>query len=222
MAKSGETFFINSALSRILSQTTGDSALHDAFAVTMAFASRTSQNTVLVSLLLLAKTKEVLRRNSYHFAEYLCNAQALLVLYILMLFEDSGSGSALGDQDHALDLGRAADASFDAVRNRIMTLLQRGEDEIAIPQKLPRSTTKENSCLRLLFLESVRRTYLMFIFLEAVYVNLRKGYCELVPLLVTLSISLEGNLWNAQSEVGWASLAEAGKRKGLAEEGGWR
>ncbi|KAI9872994.1 MAG: hypothetical protein M1823_008029, partial [Watsoniomyces obsoletus] len=40
----------------------------------------------------------------------------------------------------------------------------------------------------------------------AVFGHLKQGYCELVPLLSSLPITVDGALWNAQNEAEWLHL----------------
>ena len=89
-----------------------------------------------------------------------------------------------------------AENSWALVQDRIMSLLDRQDYEIPAP-------VMGSAWLKWTFLESVRRTYLMWVFVEAMYQNLKQGYCELVPLLGTLPIALDGALWNAQTEAEW-------------------
>jgi hypothetical protein len=124
--------------------------------------------------------------------------------------DGSSNGNRYGS---ALDLSKAAESSFDAIRNRIMTLLQRSEDEIPTLTSPPSTSLSSSDqdhgkerWLRWLFLESVRRTYLSYIFVEALYANLRQGHCELVPLLATLPLAADGGLWSARDQEEWAAL----------------
>lgn len=183
MARSGETPFIKATLSKLLAS----SALHDAFAVSAAYTSRTPQNESLIHALVIAKTNDLLSQQPWSFSDHLASAQALLLLHIIALFDTTAGPTSLR---------MTANQTFDPVRHRIMTLLQhQGTD-------LPPSIAS-NAYLKWVFLESVRRTYLTYIFVEAVYANLKHGYCKLVPLLATLPISLDGELWTAESEDEW-------------------
>ncbi len=163
------------------------SPAHEAFSAAASYMARNADNGGLVNELILAKTKDLLQRPCWEFEEHLANAQALLLLHIIQLFD--------GD----IQLRAEAENSWTLVQVRIMSLLERRDHEI------PTAITG-SAWLTWTFLESVRRTYLMYVFVEAIYQNLKQGYCELVPLLGTLPIALDGALWNAQTETEWLEL----------------
>ena len=163
------------------------SPAHDAFSAAASYIARNADTEGFVNELILAKTRDLLSRPCWEFDEHLANAQALLLLHVIQLFD--------GD----IQMRAEAENSWLLVQSRIMSLLDRQDHEI------PASVTT-SAWLKWTFLESVRRTYLMYVFVEAMYQNLKQGYCELVPLLGTLPIALDGALWNAQSEAEWIEV----------------
>lgn len=54
-----------------------------------------------------------------------------------------------------------------------------------------------------LLLESARRTILAHLFIKAIFYHIRHGYCDLVPRLAVLPLTVEGDLWNTISEDDW-------------------
>ena len=166
------------------------SPLHDAFSVAASYMARNPENEGMVIDLIVAKTKDLLQQACWSFDEHLANAQALLVLYIIQLFD--------GD----IQMRAEAENSFSLVQARLMSLLERQDYEI--PEAVAMSPW-----LKWTFLESVRRTYLIYVFTEGIYQNLKQGYCELVPLMATLPIALDGALWNARTEIEWIAATKA-------------
>ena len=160
------------------------SPTHDAFSSAASYLARNSENEDLVNNLILAKTQELLQKQCWTFEETLANSQALLLLHIIQLLD--------GD----IKMRSEAELNRILVQSRIMSLLERQEHEIPM-------TVASSPWLKWVFLESVRRTYLMYVFVEALYQNLKQGYCELVPRLAYLPLTLDGRLWDARTETDW-------------------
>ena len=51
--------------------------------------------------------------------------------------------------------------------------------------------------------ESVRRTILFSLIIDALYSTLKLGYCTTVPMLSMLSFTPEMQLWNAVTSISW-------------------
>lgn len=185
LVKTGATPFIKLSTSAHLDS----SPIQEAFSAAASYVSRNPQNEELVSRLLIAKTRDLLRAPHWSFDEHLANAQALLLLRIILLFD--------GD----VQMSVVAEATSELVQDRIMSLLQRKEDEAPV-------SLATSAWTKWTFYESVRRTYLMYVFVEAIFAHIKQGYCELVPLLSTLPLAVEGSLWTAKTEQEWLQLTK--------------
>ncbi|KAH8596290.1 hypothetical protein B0O99DRAFT_110933 [Bisporella sp. PMI_857] len=54
---------------------------------------------------------------------------------------------------------------------------------------------------RWIFIESIRRTVIMAIMVQAIYTVVKDGFCTSVPLLATLPVSADGGLWNLSEDI---------------------
>jgi hypothetical protein len=183
MVQAVETPFLKASTSINLNP----SPIHDAFSTAASYVARNTVNEEIVNGLTVARSNDLLERACWSFEEHLATAQALLFLHIIQLFD--------GD----IQMRAEAENRGVLVQDRIMSLLARQEHELP-------DTISASAWLKWTFMESVRRTYLIFVFVEAIYANLKQGYCELVHLLSTLPLALDGALWNAKSEAEWARL----------------
>lgn len=146
-----------------------------------------SQNADLVKKLVIAKSYQLAHQSYWSFDEHLATMQALLLLQIILLFD--------GD----IQMRTVGESQMESIRRQTAQLLLRNTNEISDPIAL-------SPWLRWLFVESVRRTYLICIFIQALYSNLKVGYCELVPLLGTLPLSVHEASWDAKSESEWLEV----------------
>lgn len=148
---------------------------------------KNSQNENLVKKLVISKADQLARQSYWSFDEHLATMQASLMLQIILLFD--------GD----IQMRTVGESQMESIRQQMAQLLLGNANEISDPIAL-------SPWLRWVFVESVRRTYLMCIFVQALYSNLKFGYCELVPLLGTLPLSVHEVSWNAKSETEWMEV----------------
>ena len=179
----GGTPFIKPAMWNGLSP----AAIHEAFAISSSYASRNHQNEDLVQQVVIAKFYQLINQSCWSFEDHLATMQALVLLQVILLFDGDIRMRAVAESHHEL------------IEEKMLKLLQRRENEV--PESIAISPW-----LRWLFMESVRRTHLMHIFVQGIFRNLKNGYCDLVPVLAVLPLSVHAESWNARSETEWLRL----------------
>ena len=183
LSEKGATLFIKPAMWNGLSP----GATHEAFAISSSYASRNPQNEDLVQQVVIAKFYQLINQSYSSFEDHLATTQALVLLQIILLFDGDIRMRAVAESHHEI------------IDEEMLKLLQRPEDEV--PESIAISPW-----LRWLFVESVRRTYLMHVFVQGIFRNLKNGFCDLVPVLAFLPLSVHGESWNARSETEWLKL----------------
>lgn len=179
-----------------------DSAFDDALVACTAYISRNKHNQASLNrtltriyMNLLHKVKVCSRPE-----EILSATQAIVMLEIMLL---------LGDDQQLRDL---AVSCAKVVMNTIAALNQWLITELATPSiratDIDGATNNNRGYRRWFMLESVRRTVLTYWFLQGAFRHLRDGYCELVPLLATLPLTVNGDLWTANDELTWYTVAQ--------------
>lgn len=183
----------------------GNSAFDDAVVACTVYLNRNRHNQVSLNrtlarsyMSLIHKLKACLRPE-----EVLPTTQAVVVFEIMFL---------LGEDQRLCDL---AVSCSKVVTDAVAALNQWLITELSFPSTYIDDVTTsdpEHNYDRWVMLESARRTILAYWFLQAAYRHLRDGYCELCPLLVTLPLSVNGDLWAASDERAWRSIAQAEDR----------
>lgn len=180
-----------------------NSAFDDALVACTAYLSRNKHNQASLNRTLTRTYTSLVHKLkvSSRPEEVLSATQGVVMLEIMLL---------LGDDEHLRGL---AVSCTNVVTNAIAALNQWLIAELAYPSAhvTDMEGATSNSKVRYrrwLVLESVRRTVLTYWFLQGAYRHLRDGYCELVPLLSTLPLTVNGDLWAADDELTWCTLAQ--------------
>lgn len=160
-------------------------SLEDVYCVCAAYLSKTTINERLVFLILSSKLEHLVSRRQYcSFEDDLATVQALIIYQIIRLFD--------GD----IRQRGIAEAQFQLLDTWTISLRQRGEFELPL-------SIQSSPYRKWLFIESVRRTILMSIFLKAVYYAIKDGFCNKVPDMANLPLTVRGELWEVKSEGEW-------------------
>lgn len=182
IVQNGRTPFIDP---RIYEENALPPCLEDVYCVCAAYLSKTTANETMIFRIMSRKFDELLSKRPYYsFEDELASVQALIIYQILRLFD--------GD----IRQRGIAEAHFQLLEAWAMSLRQRSELEIPL-------LIQASPYRRWLFIESVRRTVLMSIFLRAIYYCIRDGFCDKVPDLAPLPLTVRGELWEAKSESEW-------------------
>ena len=160
--------------------------LQDVYCICAAYVSKTANNETLVFQILSSKFDElVLKRRQYcSFEDELASLQAFIIYQIIRLFD--------GD----IRQRGIAEAQFRTLDAWAIHLRQRSEFEL-VP------SIQSSPYLKWLSIESVRRTVLMSIFLRAIYYTIKDGFCDQVPAMAGLPLTVRGELWEVKSEGEW-------------------
>lgn len=195
MSQAGCTPFSKSFADNL---TTTTSAIDDAFLSCIAFTHRTrNTRSMFVNTWIRSFSKLVCKlSNDGSFEDRLANLQAVLLFQIMAYF---------GDQDTLYEIAEKCSQRVDnAIQLLQDDLLDYGRSIIACD-----SMTEYSEYGRWLLLESARRTILAHLFVKAIHFHSRRGYCELVPRLAVLPLTIDGDLWNAKSEGEWHNILQS-------------
>ena len=165
------------------------SPMQEAFSIAASYNCRNSQNEDMVHAVILKKSAEIFRNEYWSFEEHLAAIQAMIILQIIQLFD--------GD----IRLRAVAENRRIVLQDQILRLQQRQDYEIPVE-------VESSPWHKWVFLESVRRTVVAYWHVEAIYGALKNGFCDLVPLLATLPLAVNGKMWNAASELEWEGFSE--------------
>ncbi|KAJ8100815.1 hypothetical protein POJ06DRAFT_210532 [Lipomyces tetrasporus] len=167
--------------------------LQDVYCICAAYLSKTATNETLIFRILSSKFDELVSKRQYcSFEDELASVQALNMYQIIRLFD--------GD----IRQRGIAEAQFQVLDAWAIHLRQRGELEL--PPSIQSSPYRE-----WLFIESVRRTVLMSIFLRAIYYAIKNGFCDNVADMAGLPLTVRGELWEAKSEGEWMQATRGGQ-----------
>ncbi|KAE9373350.1 hypothetical protein N431DRAFT_337715 [Stipitochalara longipes BDJ] len=181
IVQSGQTPFINPQLYN----DTLPPSLEDVYCVCAAYLSKTTANENLIFQILSSKLSELVSKYQYcSFEDELASVQALIIYQIIRLFD--------GD----IRQRGIAETQFQVLDIWAMHLRQRSEFEL-------HPAIQSSPYRKWLFIESVRRTSLMAAFLKAIYYTVKDGFCDQVPAMARLPLTVQGELWEAKSESEW-------------------
>lgn len=176
----------------------GDTSfIDDAYLCCVAFRNRTDATKDIVSRTCARSFGKLVHRlgDAISFPERLVALQAILLFQIMAYF---------GCEDGSCDtVERCAGPIENAVHTLQDDLLNHNSGETGA------MGIYMSQYQQWLLLESARRTILAHMFIKAVYLHIRRGFCELVPKLAVLPLTIDGDLWNASSEAEWHMLVKS-------------
>lgn len=160
--------------------------LQDVYLICGAYLSKTAANETLIFHILSTKLEGLIAKRQYYcsFEDDLASVQAFIIYQIIRLFD--------GD----IRQRGMAEAQFQLLDAWAMRLRQQSELGLSF-------SIQSSPYRKWLFIESVRRTILMSIFLKAVYYAIKEGFCDKVPDMAGLPLTVKGELWEAKSESEW-------------------
>jgi len=142
-------------------------------------------NENLIFQIMSRKLGELVSKYQYcSFEDELASVQALILYQIVRLFD--------GD----IRQRSIAESQFPVLDMWAIHLRQRSEFEL-------HPSIQSSTYRKWLFLESVRRTVLMAVFLKSIYHAVKDGFCSQVPDMAGLPITVKGELWESKSEGEW-------------------
>jgi hypothetical protein len=159
--------------------------LEDVYCVCAVYLAKTATNENLIFQIMSSKLSVLVSK--YHhcsFEDELASVQALIIYQIIRLFD--------GD----IRQRGVAEAQFQVLDMWAMHLRQRSEFEL-------HPSIQSSPYRKWLFVESVRRTVLMAVFLKAIYYAVKDGFCSQVPDMAGLPLAVQGELWEIKSEGEW-------------------
>jgi hypothetical protein len=161
------------------------SCLEDIYCICASYLSKSPANESLIFCILSNKLSDLVSKHQYcSFEDELGSIQALIIYQIIRLFD--------GD----IRQRGIAEMQFQLLDAWTMQLRQRNELDL-------HPSVHSSPYRKWLFVESVRRTVLMSIFLRAIYYAIKDGFCDKVPDLSGLPLTVRGELWDVRSEVEW-------------------
>lgn len=159
--------------------------LQDVYLICAAYRSKSATNEDLIFHILSSKFDELVSKRQYcSFAEELASVQAFVIYQIIRLFDGDIRQRGL------------AEGQFQLLEAWTKHLRQRSEFELPL-------SVQSSPYRKWLFIESVRRTVLMSGFLQGIYNAIKNGFCDKVPELAGLPLTVRGELWEAKSEGEW-------------------
>lgn len=159
--------------------------LQDVYCICAAYLGKSATNETLIFHILSSKFNELVsKRQYYSFEDELASVQAFIIYQIIRLFD--------GD----IRQRGIAEAQFQVLDAWVVQMRQRSEFEL--PPSIQSSPYR-----KWLSIESVRRTIIMSIFLQGVYYAIKNGFCNRVPQMAGLPLTVRGELWEAKSEAEW-------------------
>lgn len=179
--KHGQTPFIN----QHLYNDNLPPCLQDAYCVCASYLSKNLANERLIFGILSCKLSELVSTRQYcSFEDELASVQALIIYQFIRLFD--------GD----IRQRGIAEAQFQVLDAWATRLRQRGEFETPL-------SNQSSPYRNWLLIESVRRTVLMSVFLQGIYRAIKEGFCNHVPAMQGLPLTVKGELWDTKSESDW-------------------
>lgn len=127
--------------------------------------------------ILSSKVDQLISKRQYQrlsFEDKLASVQALIIYQIIRLFD--------GD----IRQGGIAEAQFQVLDTWVMHLRQRGDFDLS-------PSIQSSPYRKWLFIESVQRTVLMSIFLKAIYYPIKDDFCDKVPEMAGLPLTVRAS-----------------------------
>lgn len=169
------------------------------FLACTAYQSRTKHNQAILNNALtrgfIALVRSLQRRPP--FREHLSTLQSVVIFQIMFYFGDNEELRSLAE-NHA-----------EAVQRSVWHFQQSFISEVVFPSTtVDGDNAQHTSYERWFLLESARRTILAHLFVKSAYGQVQNGYSDLVPSLAVLPLSIEGDLWEANTEEAWRSALQ--------------
>lgn len=172
----------------------GSDADTSTFFACTAYQSRTKRNQPILKRALSAEFLRLVRdlKRTISFRDHLSLLQSLIVFQIIFYFGDDDTLRVLAE-NHAESIQRSVWLFQQSLISEIVfpSIHTSVDDTISVQYQ------------RWLLLESARRMILAHLFVKGIYSHLRNGYCDIVPALAELPLSIEGDLWEADTEDMW-------------------
>lgn len=162
-------------------------SLQDAYCICATYLSRTASNETLIFQIMSSKFDNLVskRQQCYcSFEDELASVQAFIIYQVIRLFD--------GD----IRQRGIAEANFQLLNTWVTQLRRRSQME-------PTPSMQSSPYRNWLFVESVRRTAIMSLFLRAIYYCIKNGFCDVVPDMEGLPLTVRGELWEVKSEGEW-------------------
>lgn len=159
----------------------------DLLGVSALYCHKSNQNKTTIFSMLDSRVSTLItssKSSSWSIQDYLVGIQALIIYQIIRLFDG--------------DIRQRANAE------RHMNILEAWTMHLNSTSNIySNDCNGESNYQRWIFIESVRRTILMSTMIQAMYSLTKDGYCIGIPLMTTLPLSLDGELWNLPEESWW-------------------
>jgi len=167
----------------------------DLLGVSAMYSQKTPQSQTVTFSMLDSRVSSLLtasRSSCWSIKDYLVGVQSLIMYQIIRLFDG--------------DIRQRANAE------RHLTLLESWTIRLqSMGNNCQHDDTSPESLYEYwVLIESIRRTVIMSVMLQAMYSILKDGFCTSVPLLGTLPVSVDGSLWNVPEEVWWQATLGLG------------
>lgn len=174
-----------------------DSFLDEVLLVCSGYLHRTKSNRASLNRTIARKYIRLTQalRGYMKLDSLLPALQAAILFEIMLLFDEDKGLRGLGER------------LFPTVEAAMNDLQQQLIEELAYPTFCP-GNDLTSQYFRWILHESIRRVVFAHWILKAAYTHSRDGYCELVPVLVTLPLTRSGDLWTASSEHEWLLKAQ--------------
>lgn len=170
--------------------------IDEALVACVAYQGRNRHNRSFLNRGLCRSFLKLVRRLSDYlsFTEHLSTIQAIVLFQIMFFLSDDDCLRQLAEA-HA----NTVEVSVHQLRLKLVeqsdTLLNRSDTIIPMAEYN-----------QWVLLESARRTILIHVFLKGLYGHIKNGYCDQVPYMAPLPLTIDGEFWNAQSEQEWWTL----------------
>ncbi|OOQ83128.1 hypothetical protein PEBR_36607 [Penicillium brasilianum] len=157
-------------------------AIQDAFAVSAAYCTKTTETEDMTLRILEAKTASLVEQvhQTTSLQELLASVQALMLFHIIQLFD--------GD----IRQRSIAERNIDTLRAWTTRLQVQAED-----------LSQTTSWQEWIFAESIRRTVIFSALLDSLYSSLKNGYCANVKELSMLPFTSKSRLWTITTSAAW-------------------
>ncbi|OJJ45928.1 hypothetical protein ASPZODRAFT_69091 [Penicilliopsis zonata CBS 506.65] len=164
-------------------------AIQDAFAVSVAYATKSAETEDMIFRILEAKTARLIQQHQdfdrISLSDLLAAVQSLLLFHIIQLFDGDIRQRVIAEQN------------ADTLRQWTIQLQILADEQNHL---LTPSTTTWHAWV---FAESLRRTVILSILIDGLFSVLKMGYCTVVPALSLLPFTPEPGLWNACTDASW-------------------
>lgn len=159
--------------------------LQDAYLVCSAYLNRTPANMNMIFSILSSKVQHLISTmQSCSVQDQLASLQAMILYQIIRLFDGNIRQRSIAEAQ--------------------LSLLDQWTAALRLRHSSCCSTSFHSSPYHTwLSGESIRRTILMSIFLQGVYGAIKRGYCDRVPDMAGLPLTLRGDLWEIDTENEW-------------------